>query len=70
MWFHLINIGLYLLYLFFLTTFVCTFDKQMHTDNGMKLNWTTGIYEPLDQTDSFHSGGNTKMNMTQVSIPQ
>ena len=50
---HAINLGIYLLYLLFLTMYITSLDPMMHTDGYKVLNLTTGEYMELDSPRAY-----------------
>ncbi len=49
------NVGLYLLFLLFLTMYITTLDPMVHTDGYRVLNLTTGEYEPIQDPQNYFS---------------
>lgn len=49
-WFHLINIGIYVVFLGFLTTYIVTYDPAVHADDRVIFNVTSGIYTSVTET--------------------
>ena len=55
MWFHASNVGVYILYLMFLTIYITSLDPMMHIDNNQFLNVTTGQYQEVTNRKHYFS---------------